>query len=68
MLVICLLTPSLAAAQAPEIATTVAFTEGPTVDRDGSVYFTEIMSQRILKLGVDGVQPIHWVFAGATSS
>ena len=38
----------------PEVATTVAFTEGPTVDRDGNVYFTEIMSQRIMKLGVDG--------------
>jgi gluconolactonase len=55
MLVMCLLTPSLVAAQAPEIATTVAFTEGPTVDRDGNVYFTEIISQRIMKLGVDGV-------------
>ena len=38
---IALLIPSLAASQAPEIATTVAFTEGPTVDRDGNVYFTE---------------------------
>ena len=28
-----------AIAQQPEIATTVAFTEGPTVDRDGTVYF-----------------------------
>jgi gluconolactonase len=54
VLLICLLTPSLAAAQAPEIATTVAFTEGPTVDRDGNVYFTEIINQRIMKLGTDG--------------
>ena len=51
----CLLTPSLAAGQAPEIATTVAFTEGPTVDRDGNVYFTEIINQRIMKLGTDGM-------------
>ena len=35
----------------PEIATTVSFTEGPTVDRDGNVYFTEIIQQRIMKLG-----------------
>lgn len=41
-------------AQQAEIATSVAFTEGPTVDREGNVYFTEIMTQRILKLSVDG--------------
>jgi len=38
-----------------EIATAVAFTEGPAVDREGNVYFSEIMSQRIMKLGKDGV-------------
>ena len=43
------------ASQQPEIATTVAFTEGPTVDRDGNVYFTDIINQRIMKLGADGV-------------
>ena len=36
--------------QQPEVATTVAFTEGPTVDRDGNVYFTDIITQRIMKL------------------
>ncbi len=44
-----------AAAQEVDIATTVAFTEGPTVDKDGNVYFTEIMTQRIMKLSKDGV-------------
>jgi gluconolactonase len=44
-----------AMAQAPEIATTIAFTEGPTVDREGNVYFTDIINQRIMKLGADGV-------------
>jgi sugar lactone lactonase YvrE/ABC-type molybdate transport system substrate-binding protein len=39
----------------PEVATTVAFTEGPTTDREGNVYFTDIINQRILKLGADGV-------------
>jgi gluconolactonase len=39
----------------PEIATTVAFTEGPTVDREGNVYFTDIINQRIMRLGTDGV-------------
>jgi gluconolactonase len=47
--------PHPAAAQQPEIATTVAFTEGPTVDREGNVYFTDIINQRIMKLGADGV-------------
>ena len=42
-------------AQEPEIATTIAFTEGPTVDRNGNVYFTDIINQRIMKLGADGV-------------
>jgi gluconolactonase len=51
----CFLTCTMAAAQQPEIATTVAFTEGPTVDRAGNVYFTEIITQRIMKLGADGV-------------
>jgi gluconolactonase len=49
------LTLQHAAAQQVEIATTVAFTEGPAVDRDGNVYFTDIINQRIMKLGKDGV-------------
>ena len=47
--------PALAAAQPAVIATAVAFTEGPTVDRDGTVYFSEMVSQRILKLSPSGV-------------
>jgi gluconolactonase len=42
------------AQQQPEIATTISFTEGPTVDREGNVYFTDATSQRIMKLAVDG--------------
>jgi gluconolactonase len=53
--VICLGMPWPAASQHPEIATTVAFTEGPAVDRAGNVYFTDIINQRIMKLSVDGV-------------
>ena len=41
-------------AQTPEIAVTIAFTEGPTSDRDGNVYFSDIMSQRIMKLSKTG--------------
>ena len=50
-----LLMPLPASAQQPEIATTVAFTEGPVVDRDGNVYFTELVFQRIMKLTPKGV-------------
>lgn len=45
----------LAHPQEPGVATTVAFTEGPAVDKDGNVYFTELTTQRILKLDVKGV-------------
>src|SRR5688500_12322419 len=45
-----LLTPSLAASHQTEVAATVAFTEGPVADRDGNVYFTELVFQRIMKL------------------
>ena len=53
--VICVALPGPAAAQQPEIAATVAFTEGPTVDRDGNVYFTEMVFERIMKLTPKGV-------------
>jgi gluconolactonase len=46
--------PRTVAAQQVETAATVAFTEGPTVSRDGSVYFTDIVNQRIMKLSADG--------------
>jgi gluconolactonase len=47
--------PRPATAQQPEIATTIAFTEGPAVDRQGNVYFTDIINQRIMRLSSDGV-------------
>ena len=45
--------------QEPEIATTVAFTEGPTPDRAGNIYFTDIINQRIMKLGTDGKLSVY---------
>ena len=51
--------PWSAAAQQPEIAATVAFTEGPTVDRDGNVYFTEMIFERIMKLTPKGVLSVY---------
>jgi gluconolactonase len=41
-------------AQALELATTVAFIEGPTSDRDGNIYFSDIINQRIMKLSAAG--------------
>ena len=52
---IALLIPSVAAPQQAEIATTLSFTEGPVADRDGNVYFTELVFQRIMKLTPQGV-------------
>ena len=43
------------AAPEVEVATVVSFTEGPVVDADGNVYFSETTSQRIMRLSVDGV-------------
>jgi gluconolactonase len=43
------------AAQQPEIATAIAFTEGPTVDAEGNVYFTDLVWQKILKLTPGGI-------------
>ncbi len=37
-----------------EVAVEVAFLEGPTADLDGNVYFSEITSERILRLSTDG--------------
>ena len=45
--------PQSATSQA-EVAITVAFTEGPTVDSNGNVYFTDTANSRILKLATDG--------------
>jgi gluconolactonase len=55
MVPIGLVTPWFAAGRQPEVATTVAFTEGPAVDREGNVYFTDIINQRILLLSSSGV-------------
>jgi gluconolactonase len=55
----CWLVLFTAAAQEVEVATTVAFTEGPTVDKEGNVYFTEIMTSRIMKLSKNGVLSVY---------
>ena len=53
--------PAAAVAQQPamETATTIAFTEGPAVDREGNVYFTDLVFQRIMKLSAAGVLTVY---------
>jgi gluconolactonase len=46
--------PESAAAAGIAPATNIAFTEGPAVDVDGTVYFSDIENNRILKLSPDG--------------
>jgi gluconolactonase len=47
-----------APARAVGVATSVSFTEGPTVDNDGNVYFTDTTNSRILKLSPGGERTI----------
>jgi gluconolactonase len=47
--------PRRATPQDLEVATAVSLLEGPTVDREGNVYFTDLMPQRIMKFSKDGV-------------
>ncbi len=51
--------PAPGAAADPEPAAVIAGTEGPTVDADGFVYFTELISQRILLLSPNGIVSIY---------
>jgi gluconolactonase len=53
-LVLCLASLPVATQQI-EIATSISMLEGPTVDREGNVYFTDILMQRILRFSKDGV-------------
>lgn len=54
-LLFCLFILLPAAAQVVEVATEVAALEGPTADREGNIYFSNMTAQRIMKLGKDGV-------------
>lgn len=50
-----------AAAQEPEVSihTLVTLLEGPTFDREGSLYFTDVLSQRIMKKTADGKLSVY---------
>ena len=53
-LVIVLVAAIPAAMQELEIATSVSMLEGPTVDAQGNVYFSDILMQRIMRFSRDG--------------
>jgi gluconolactonase len=53
-LVIVSLAAQPAVMQELEIATSVSMLEGPTVDAEGNVYFTDILMQRIMRFSKDG--------------
>src|SRR5262245_41154428 len=42
-----------------QVATAVSMPEGPTVDRDGTVYFSDIITQRIMKFTLSGALLIY---------
>src|SRR5687767_8487573 len=44
-----------ASMQELELATSVSMLEGPTVDAEGNVYFTDILMQRIMRFSKEGV-------------
>jgi gluconolactonase len=51
----------------PASAASVAFLEGPAVDADGSVYFSDIAGNRILKLAPDGAVSVFRADSGRTN-
>jgi gluconolactonase len=53
------LTPRVTAAQQAEVAAVVALTEGPTVDREGNIYFSDRLNHRIYQLRSDRVLRVY---------
>lgn len=51
----------------PKAAVVLAFTEGPAVDADGTVYFSDIMNNRILKRSPDGALSVFREPSGRTN-
>ncbi len=48
-------------------ATVIAFTEGPAADADGSVYFSDIVNSRIMKLSSNGQLSVFRSDSGRTN-
>jgi gluconolactonase len=49
---------TFASAQQVEIAALLTFTEGPTADKEGNVFFTDIVGNRIMKLDTKGMYSV----------
>ena len=49
----------------PQVATSLVFTEGPAYDADGSLYFSDIENNRILRLDAAGQRTVS---KGSTAS
>ncbi len=59
--------PPSAAEAGVKNATVIAFTEGPAVDADGTLYFSDIENNRILKLTADGKKSVFREPSGRTN-
>ena len=51
----------------PAVATSIAFTEGPAVHADGTVYFSDIVGNRIIKWRPGGVWSVFREPSGRTN-
>jgi gluconolactonase len=56
-----------AGSEKPMVATWVAFTEGPAVDADGTVYFSDLINNRILKMAPNGTLSVFREPSGRTN-
>src|SRR5262245_18443698 len=59
LLIIAAIGAITAIAQDVQVATAVSMLEGPAVDRDGTVYFTDVITQRIMKFTPAGALSIY---------
>jgi gluconolactonase len=59
--------PDGVAATGLRAATSLAFTEGPAVDAQGNVYFSDIENNRILRLSADGARSVFREPSGRTN-
>ena len=59
--------PPLPGVETPQPATSLVFTEGPAVDADGNLYFSDIENNRVLKLSPDGRRSVFREPSGRTN-
>lgn len=59
--------PMPAGATAPTAANVLVFTEGPAYDADGSLYYSDIMGNRILRRAADGTIAVFREPSGRTN-